>query len=51
MRAEAWDRDMAAEVEMGGGEALLEEDTGGTGARRGGRKPLGWRCMPFIIGM
>ncbi|VAH83403.1 unnamed protein product [Triticum turgidum subsp. durum] len=40
---------MAAEVEMGGGEALLEEGTGGTGARRGGRKPLGWRCMPFII--
>ncbi|KAM3353572.1 hypothetical protein ACQJBY_024623 [Aegilops geniculata] len=40
----------AAEVEMGGGEALLEEGTGGTGARRGGRrKPQGWKCMPFII--
>ncbi|VAH67549.1 unnamed protein product [Triticum turgidum subsp. durum] len=40
----------AAEVEMGGGEALLEEGAGGSGARRGGRrKPLGWKCMPFII--
>ncbi|XP_044978072.1 protein NRT1/ PTR FAMILY 2.12-like [Hordeum vulgare subsp. vulgare] len=37
----------AAEVEMGGGEGLPEGDAGGGGARR--RRPLGWRCMPFII--
>ncbi|KAI5002975.1 hypothetical protein ZWY2020_027625 [Hordeum vulgare] len=51
--AEACDRDRgmaapAAEVEMGGGEGLPEGDAGGGGARR--RRPLGWRCMPFIIG-